>query len=683
MNCNTNTCELQAFACDFAMASRFIERLTGGQNTPICLRLIDENKTPGHAQRPARKLDGPLAGLWPEIQNGQANGYGVFVVVNAGGHRAAEIHTVRAIFVDGDNLDVPEDWEWHLPPHFIVRRDDKHWHAYWLVAGLDVAGFTAAQRRLVKNYGTDPKVCDPSRVMRLPGTLHLKDPNFPRRCLASEFSNEAPYTAEVALSRLPEVTTNYEGSRSAPEGFVYDLPVNVRRAVEWLEKRAPAIEGQGGDQHTLITCHTVRDMGVGPETALDLLLKYWNDRCVPPWEPWKLKDKLNRPRQNEDGCEALTDPASTFTPMLLAQGLMGHLEASGPVSFHELRRRIVPPVQELVTGLLEKGTVTFLSAPGGSHKSRLALQWGLCIDAGTSIFSRAVEPARFVYLSYEDHEDEVTRRVQAIASRLTLPDEGDGIFWDLSKGDHPLAIVTESGDVDLRPFHGELCSRLKSIPGHKFIVVDGTYNVLRFAGAAKINETSVMAGIACLQRLCIDTDATILALWHPSQAGQERGDASGWSVAWHNAPRARLSLNAVNNRDGMFELKVEKRNHGPKGLPTTLYFDGGALLPVSETYGTDREDRLLEACVIVATDAARQGTPIQMQRRLKTWMLNEIEKDCGYRPPEREVKEILATAIHRQRLRYVAGGKNRVAGYYPFDLSAAAELAREAKSRRP
>jgi RecA-family ATPase len=93
---------------------------------------------------------------------------------------------------------------------------------------------------------------------------------------------------------------------------------------------------------------------------------------------------------------------------------------------------------------------------------------------------------------------------------------------------------------------------LQSVRGHKFVAIDSCYNALRFVGQAKINETSVMAAIRLLQRLCEETNSTLLVLWHPSQAGQERGDASGWSVAWHNAPRARLSLSLVKNVEDAF-----------------------------------------------------------------------------------------------------------------------------------
>ena len=122
-----------------------------------------------------------------------------------------------------------------------------------------------------------------------------------------------------------------------------------------------------------------------------------------------------------------------------------------------------------------------------------------------------------------------------------------------------------------------------------------TYNILRFAGQTKINESAVKAALNLLDYLCAATDSTMIYLWHPSQAGQERGDASGWSVAWHNTPRARLSLSKDRDAADAFKLKVEKRNNGPEGAEITLHWRDGILLPLSEIDAGHQATLLFEA----------------------------------------------------------------------------------------
>ncbi len=52
----------------------------------------------------------------------------------------------------------------------------------------------------------------------------------------------------------------------------------------------------------------------------------------------------------------------------------------------ELLNRDVAPVQELIPGLIERGIPNFIAGPGGVHKSRLALQWGLASTFSTSVW---------------------------------------------------------------------------------------------------------------------------------------------------------------------------------------------------------------------------------------------------------------------------------------------------------
>lgn len=465
---------------------------------------------------------------------------------------------------------------------------------------------------------------------------------------------------------------------AAPADLAPDLPSNVQRAIDYLRNAAPAIEGQGGDAHTYRVACAVRDLGVSADTAFDVMTA-WNERCEPPWEEDGLRTKIENAysyAQNQAGAWATKDPLERFKHLIPAAA-----PASGPVPFSSVLAREVPPVAELIPGLVEKRVVTFLAGPGGVHKSRLALQWGLCLDAGAPIFGRPVERSTFVYLSCEDHADEVARRAQAITSRLRLVGGGAGQFWDLTADDATLAVVHDSGECVPTEGFERLRGWLASMSGHKFVVVDSTYNVLRFEGSAKINEGGVKAAIGLLQRLCDEADSTLLVLWHPSQSGQDRGDASGWSVAWHNAPRARLSLSSVKEDGEAFTLKVEKRNHGAKGEPITLHWSQGALLPHTDLDTSARAGAFRAACIAQAEDAARTCQAIQKQRRPPQWVFDEVERACGRRPTLRELQEELARALRDQQLRYMSATKDRVAGYYPFDLDRAAELAREAKAK--
>ena len=466
-----------------------------------------------------------------------------------------------------------------------------------------------------------------------------------------------------------------------------DLPGNVatarRKIADLIERKDVAVQDQGGDNRTYqLACELVRDLGLSVDKALEVIAP-WNDACVPPWSDDELRAKLENAAsygQNEAGTYATTPAADKFK---LPEGEVagtGAKQSLAPIKFSDLLAQPVRPVDEIIPGLIEKGIATMLSGPGGTHKSRLALQFGLCVQAGVPVFGNRVTRATFIYLDYENGRNEIARRTQAINGRLKLPALASGGYLDLKtrviadNGPVPayeasptLATVTDEG-ITLEPMYHELYGYLRSITGHKFVVLDSCYNVLRFIGQAKINETAVKAALDLLDHLCAATDSTIVYLWHPSQAGMTRGDATGWSVAWHNTPRARLSINRVENVKDAFDLKVEKRNNGPYGQVTTLHWLDGVLLPAADVGGEDREKLLFEACIRVALQAAEMDTPITRQRKLIDHQLVAIEREVGFKPTQREVKEQLHRAVLEKRLRYSRGYGKQMAGYFPFSL---------------
>lgn len=66
------------------------------------------------------------------------------------------------------------------------------------------------------------------------------------------------------------------------------------RAKEFLLNDAPvAVEGQGGDQTTFFVAAKLKDLGLSPKNALNLMLDNWNEHCSPPWLPEELETKIS------------------------------------------------------------------------------------------------------------------------------------------------------------------------------------------------------------------------------------------------------------------------------------------------------------------------------------------------------------------------------------------------------
>lgn len=486
----------------------------------------------------------------------------------------------------------------------------------------------------------------------------------------------APLPPEVA-ARLetkaePQKTSVAEldlaGNLSAARTMLRDL---IRRG-------DVAIEGRGGNTQTYSVACRVRDFGISEPKMLELLEAEYNPHCKPEWSREELATIVHNAAsysQNEPGAYGSRPAAEVFKQSLTVAEPRTHLKGIG---FTELAKRQAKPVPELIPGLIERGIATMLSGPGGTHKSRLALQFGLALQAGASVFGRPVTQCEFWYLDYENGEDEIVRRLHKLSYGLNLPGLEGARYFDFKSPANAstdaipnyelapaLATVTEEA-VTPEPLYFEMYAALRATQGHKFVVLDSTYNVLRFTSQAKINEAAVKAALNLLDHLCAATDSTILYLWHPSRAGMERGDASGWSVAWENTPRARLSISKAENTADAFTLKVEKRNNGPTGDTITLHWHDGTLLPLADMPGNGKG--LLDACVELALEAAKNGNPIQLQRKITPPQLAHLERALGFRPSNQDVKDQLQQALLDKRLRYVRGYGKTMAGYYPYAL---------------
>lgn len=68
--------------------------------------------------------------------------------------------------------------------------------------------------------------------------------------------------------------------------------VFIDQAIEVIKNFPPAIEGQGGDFHTLKAAMILRDYGITQDLAFNILNVYFNPRCIPQWEPTALKIKV-------------------------------------------------------------------------------------------------------------------------------------------------------------------------------------------------------------------------------------------------------------------------------------------------------------------------------------------------------------------------------------------------------
>jgi len=75
------------------------------------------------------------------------------------------------------------------------------YHIYWVLQGGSISKFVPIQKALAKKFSSDPMITNLSRVMRIPGFFHMKNPQSPFMVRVRQFGRKKPFTqAEIIRS---------------------------------------------------------------------------------------------------------------------------------------------------------------------------------------------------------------------------------------------------------------------------------------------------------------------------------------------------------------------------------------------------------------------------------------------------------------------------------------------------
>lgn len=170
---------------DYAQAFAFVAALTQADPNTVVMdfrAIHDTDKA-----RAAIPRRGTLPALWNELVSWNNKGFGIFCNINdmdGNGHEIANVRAIRSQAIDLDNIDAMQQYEnatrFNPPPAFAVQSSPGKAHVYWTTQYHgDRDKFYLLQRKLRTLFNGDRKIIDPSRVLRLPGTYHLKNPLAP------------------------------------------------------------------------------------------------------------------------------------------------------------------------------------------------------------------------------------------------------------------------------------------------------------------------------------------------------------------------------------------------------------------------------------------------------------------------------------------------------------------------
>lgn len=245
----------------------------------------------------------------------QQQGYGIFFTVNGftGGRRTNDTLTnINAFFADIDYPDkvnrtpeavkqykqelLMEMMEDELPIPTYVIETKNGFHVYWVLeAPVMLAELNPEQQEALKlqyrqveeavlaRFDGDPGAKDAARVLRIPGSLHQKDPKDPFKIKITHASpDECVYTfdeiREAFLKQPAAIGWALAASENAinedvKKGIEVEYPKLERDSYKALFSNAPVPEGMR-NKALLIAAHAAKEAGWGLEQTCSHFTDY-------------------------------------------------------------------------------------------------------------------------------------------------------------------------------------------------------------------------------------------------------------------------------------------------------------------------------------------------------------------------------------------------------------------------
>jgi len=286
-------------------------------------------------------------------------------------------------------------------------------------------------------------------------------------------------------------------------------------AIEWAKhylthEAPPAIANERGNDTTYSVAARLHGEGLAEQTALDMMLEFYNPHCDPPWSPKEMQEivcNAYRYAQNQAGSESAAADFADQTPV--ASDLQDHVAPGG--KRHRLHPYSYADLKELqarrwrVDRLIPDNGLALVYGRPKVGKTFWALDLALCVATGRDFHGHKVERGRVTYVAAEGGPARLRDRVAAWLSERGVDErELDG-WWEL---------VPARVNLDDPKHVQEL---LKELDGPRSLIVFDT--LARCMSGDENSQKDMGAAIAGCDRVRTETGAAVLLVHHEGKDG--------------------------------------------------------------------------------------------------------------------------------------------------------------------
>lgn len=440
---------------------------------------------------------------WCESLNGL--GYNIYAVRNpirhdAGSGSASDSDIIAAFFLwaDCDDLTSASNVKRFDGPKYSAavttgRTPSTRVHVYWKLQEpcTDMAVWRDMQQRIAAHFNSDKAVVNPSRIMRVGGTVSYPFKKKQEKGYVKELTTirtEYPEEREaVTMDQMDRVFA------SAPQGNIKNidnaLHIDTGEAKRTADEYADILRRArtDGEKHTGVRDLSASLAGQGVSRALaEAIIR---DAC-PVWD---------------DGVEKLID--SAYDKYFNAPDEPKPIEATPqtiqdfPIDDSAGFLADLKPLEYLIDGLLPVGVAYSLTGYPGHGKTTIALQFGISVARGSMFSGRDTSKGRVLVLAGENPYNVKWQYAAALSAQDLKPEDVD--------------IHFVQGRFSIKEWSDVLRAKIEAMPDLKLIIVDSLQAF--FEGDNDNDNTQMVEMAHRFRKLCeVPQRPAILIIAHPA-----------------------------------------------------------------------------------------------------------------------------------------------------------------------
>lgn len=635
---------------------------------------------------------------WAESLNNL--GFNVYVTRNPirqdVGRSATDEDVVAAFFVWADCDDTEASGN-------VYRFDGPRWtgavttgrkphiraHTYWELEDpcLNIKAWTELQKGIAAYFGSDDKVVNPSRIMRVGGTITYPAKNKRAKGYTSEVStirttyeddrDPVPFEQMHRLFghvRPPEASTApvsaYEGGLSIDTG-----PQPLDREREAIK----ALSGQNWNEAVFKLVGSYVSKGLSDAEIHALT----DPLTIPPYTVQETRDEvqsiIDRTRRNPKF--ETVEPAQQMMQSALPEAAKAPEQPAQTAAEDDAPPEWPTPVGAINPLLLPRrrwvyGTayirnyVTVTASAGGIGKTSLAQVEGMAIATGRALLGEIVKEQTNVWIvNLEDPLEEMQLRLAAAMQHYGIPhaEIAGKLFMDAEDTlQMVLAAEGRDGLIQNDALLDYMVKRIKECD-IGVIIIDP------FVSTHLVNENSnasIQAVVAMFRKLARLTNAAVHLIHHVRKGNGEDAtiDSVRGAGALIGAARAARVMNRVSEDEamklgvdekearGIMRVDDGKANLAPPAQKALYRRMIGVQLPNDEWVGVATEFKLPDlfegitakmarAVQDIVAGAEEEEKPLRANTQAKQWVGNAVGHVIGLDPEDGAQKKKLSSII--------------------------------------